>query len=155
MGNGNLKLAARFVQADFACHFDVRAFLQRHRQPLGGEFEHHAAHLRGAVFERKIIVAAGGAGQVGHFARHPQAGKTALQQLARQGVEFGHRQRGGGKQFGHGALRKKKRDYSPMPVFSGSLKAVGGHFSGCLKDWIVDCGGSAAPICCHLFPSIG
>ena len=83
------------------------AFLQRYSQPLGGEFEHHAAHLRGAVFERKIIVAAGGAGQVGHFARYPQAGKTALQQLARQRVKFGHRQRGGGKQFGHGALRKK------------------------------------------------
>ena len=69
----DLKFAARFVNADSAAQFDVVAFFQGRGQLGGGAFKHRAAHLGAAVFEREIIMAAGGAGEVGHFTGHPQA----------------------------------------------------------------------------------
>jgi len=46
-------------------------------------------------------VSAGGAGQVGHFARNPQAGKMVFQQGFGEGVEFGYGNGGGREEFGH------------------------------------------------------
>ena len=52
-------------------------------------------------------MSAGGTGQVGHFARNPQAGKMVFQQGFGEGVEFGYGNGGGCEEFGHREGRKK------------------------------------------------
>ena len=88
--HGDLEFAARTVNADFPQHFDMVAFFERLCQAGGGKFEQGAAHLGLVVFEREIIVPAGGAGQIGNFAADPIACQFGLQQIVGGGVEFGH-----------------------------------------------------------------
>ena len=88
-GYRNLKFAPRLIDADAAAHFDMVALLQGGK-PLRRAFKHRAAHLGEAVLQRKIIMPAGGAGQVGNLARNPQPGQIVFQQAFGQTVEFGN-----------------------------------------------------------------
>ena len=88
------------------------AFFQRFRQTRRRTFKHRATHLRAAVFEREIIMPAGGTGQIGHFARNPQTGKMVFQQGFSEGVEFGYGNGGGCEEFGHWGWEERERlDY--------------------------------------------
>jgi hypothetical protein len=53
--------------------------------------KHHRANLAAFVFQRKIRMPAGGHGEVGNLAADPQGRQAALQQAARQAVEFADR----------------------------------------------------------------
>ena len=77
------------------------AFFQRLRQAHGRTLKHRATYLRAAVFEREIIMSAGGTGQVGYFTGNPQACEMVFQQSFGEGIELGYGNGGGREKFGH------------------------------------------------------
>ena len=76
------------------------AFFQRLRQAHGRTLKHRATYLRAAVFEREIIMSAGGTGQVGYFTGNPQACEMVFQQSFGEGIELGYGNGGGREKFG-------------------------------------------------------
>ena len=118
-----LVFATCFVQGDAAPHQHQRAVAWRKTQVHRLLLEQRAADLGAVVLQREVQVARRGTGKIADFALHPDLGKAALQQVARQRVELRRFQDGAfANQFSHGAILPALRAGRRRQSLSGSQR---------------------------------
>jgi len=86
--NAQLQFAARFIQRDQRANLHGLAFARGEIGVLVAALEHHAADLRGCIFEREIPMAAGRAREVRDLAAHPAQRKVAFKQPRNAAIDI-------------------------------------------------------------------